>query len=206
MSKRKTALEEVRNEIIEHDESATTEVAEPTPPPEETRTATVQQQPTTETQTELPKFSKMLDKEGYNARFLSAHMVEDILQTYFLWRKPIMIKKMLALSAIILSLDANYKMGKRVVVYDKERGYFRPWVGYITILNEHKQCLWWGMIKNSESIEEIRPHLVKLKARCERLGTEIKVIYVDKCCTVRNKLQEIFPNAKICLDLFHWLV
>ena len=116
-------------------------------------------------ETNLPKFSKMLDRNGYNARFITRNMIDDILHTYFLWRKPIMIRKMLGLSAIIISLDANYKIGRRVVVYDKERGYFRPWVGYITILNEHKQCIWWGMIKNSESIEEIRPHLVRLKKK-----------------------------------------
>ena len=185
-------------------------IEEPTTiaPPIGQAVRTGMQQPPTpaQTETELPRFSKMLDRDGYNARFVTRNMIDDILQTYFLWRKPIMIKKMLGLAAIIISLDANYKVGRRVVVYDKERGYFRPWVGYITILNEHKQCIWWGMIKNSESIEEIRPHLIRLKERCERLGKEIKVIYVDNCCTVRNKLQEIFPNAKICLDLFHWLV
>ena len=246
ISKRETALEQVRKEVEEHAETAAMtdnntaadEMDTTVLPEENNRPMTInnaddgggntpvveEEEPTitppivltvppdagtataTPAQTQLPKFSKMLDRNGYNARFITRNMIDDILQTYFLWRKPIMIKKMLGLSAIIISLDANYKMGKRVVVYDKERGYFRPWVGYITILNEHKQCIWWGMIKNSESIEEIRPHLVRLKARCEQLGSEIKVIYVDNCCTVRNKLQEIFPNAKICLDLFHWLV
>ena len=88
----------------------------------------------------------------------------------------------------------------------QRKGMMRPWVGHIAILNEHEQCVWWGMIKNSESMEEMRPHLLKLNARCECLGSETKVVCVDNCCTVRNKLQETFPNAKTYLDLFHWLV
>jgi len=33
----------------------------------------------------------------------------------------------------------------------------------------------------------------------------VKVIFVDNCCTVRKKLQEIFPDAEVCLNVFHWL-
>ena len=81
-----------------------------------------------------------------------------------------MVKKMLALGGIILSSDANCEVGKRIVVCDEERGHFGPWVGHVTVLDEHEQCVWWGFVKNSESVEETRPHLVKLNARCERLG------------------------------------
>ena len=84
IAKRETAMEEVQNELRVHDESEVAEVVVQGPPPpteEETPppTTTVPQQPTTA----LPKFSKMLDREGYNARFLSTYMVEYILQTYF---------------------------------------------------------------------------------------------------------------------------
>ena len=34
----------------------------------------------------------------------------------------------------------------------------------------------------------------------------MKVIYVDNCCTVRDKLVETFPGVLVKLDTFHWFM
>jgi transposase len=63
----------------------------------------------------------------------------------------------------------------------------------------------WRFLHNSESIEELRPYLAALKERHDQAGVKILVIYVDNCCTVRQKLQKIFPDATIVLDEYHWM-
>jgi len=57
----------------------------------------------------LPTFSKFLDRSGYNARFLSCHLIEDIQQSYFQWRKPLMRRKIMARADKIWSMDTNNK-------------------------------------------------------------------------------------------------
>ena len=48
-------------------------------------------------------------------------------------------------------MDANYKTAKRVVVYKKDVGYYRPYVGYVTVLGIFNQVLTWRFLHNSES-------------------------------------------------------
>jgi hypothetical protein len=54
---------------------------------------------------------------------------------------------------------------------------------------------------SGESIDDIASGLIRLR---DSNSLEVKVIYVDNCCSVRKKLQEIFPNALVLLDPFHW--
>ena len=58
------------------------------------------------------------------------------------------------------------------------------------------------MCQGSEAIEEIRQGLEHLQ---DRNTKEVHVIYVDNCCSVRQKLLSIFPNAVVKLDPFHYM-
>jgi hypothetical protein len=113
--------------------------------------------------TALPTFSKLLDRGGYNVRFLSCHLIDDILQSHFQWRKPLMVRKVLGRTGKIWSMDANYKTGPRIVVYKKGLGYYRPYIGYITILGRFSQVLYWKVMTGSESITAIEDDLKRLK-------------------------------------------
>jgi len=169
---------------------------------------TSQQHPsTTTTTTTIQEYSKFEDTAGYNGRFFSAYYIECIFATHFNLQKPGMLQLMSCIGGEVLSMDTMYKAPKRVTVYVNGKP-FCPWVGLTTVMNEHGACIWWGFIKGSESISEIAPHLKRLKARLDRIqGPDtLKVIYVDNCCNVRAKLQEIFGNdVLVCLDIFHWL-
>jgi len=77
----------------------------------------------------------------------------------------------------------------------------------VAIRNEYNEVIWFGMIAQGESVSHIEPYLRQLKERLDQLQgpDSVKVIYVDNCCTVRNKIQEIFPGVPILLDIWHWM-
>jgi sentrin-specific protease 1 len=159
----------------------------------------------------LPElFSKMEEPTAYNARFLSKSRIDSILATEYHHRRPVQLGKMFGLTGVILKIDFNYKLAKKMRVWNGRGLSFRPYKCIVTIQNEDGLTVFWRVLKGSESFKEIREDLVRLKNRLEsnnatmNLG-EIKAIYVDNCCSVSKSLQEIFPRAEIKLDAFHWL-
>jgi hypothetical protein len=57
-----------------------------------------------------------------------------------------------------------------------------------------------------ESMSEMQVHLRQIKKRLQRQQKPTKiVIYVDNCCIVREKILEVWPDAIVKLDIFHWL-
>jgi hypothetical protein len=153
-------------------------------------------------------FSNMFDKEGYNAKVLSAGRIESIQRTYFLDRKEFMEASMLQQTGRVLSLDFFYPLAKRIWVTknDGSRERFQPYKCIGDIKNEHGQIVWFGVLPHSESVTEIAPHLKNLRERFIYLGAnKYVVIYVDNCCSVRNKIKEAWPEALVLLDPWHWL-
>jgi hypothetical protein len=46
-----------------------------------------------------------------------------------------------------------------------------------------------------------------LKARLDLLGADDpEMVTVDNCCAVRKKILEVFPQLKILLDVYHFLM
>ena len=156
---------------------------------------------------ELPKFSHVLDRNGYGARFISRKIINDIQNTHFQNRKSLMVRSMTSNGGRILSMDAEYKMSRRIFVHVGRRGRFRPFKAFSCIRNEYGDVIWWKMLRRPESISEIEADLQLLKERLDRVQGENKVsiIYVDNCCNVRKKLEKLFPGVLIKLDPFHWI-
>jgi hypothetical protein len=146
-------------------------------------------------------FSKMTEKDGYNARILSHGLIEQLLMTDFLQRKPIQQAKMMGLSSQVLKLDFEYKVVKKIHVYTGVGKAFRPYKCLATVQNENNQTVYWKVCQGSESIDKIETGLGQLK---ERNKDTIKVIYVDNCCTVREKLTAISEGTLVKLDPFHF--
>lgn len=72
------------------------------------------------------------------------------------------------------------------------------------VLNETGQVLTYKLTKGTalSKVEDI--HVLKnLKSRLDQQKASCETIFVDDCCKVRSKLQQIFPNMSIKLDLFH---
>jgi len=93
-------------------------------------------------------------------------------------------------------------------VYSSKGKSFSPFKCGVTTQNEDCLTLFWKFLTAAESIEAIKPDLLRLKQRLEHLNPDkpLSVIYVDNCCTVRDKLVAIFPGALVKLDTFHWFM
>ena len=153
-----------------------------------------------------PKFSEMMDKEKYNARCLSKGMIDRVIVTDHSQRSTLQDAKMRNIPASVLKMDWSYKVPPKVKVYTGPGRCFSPFKCMLTIQNEDSCDIFWKMYSGSESYgrDGAREDLLRLKARLDHLGCTVKVIYVDNCCTVRAILQEIFPDAEIKLDVYHW--
>jgi hypothetical protein len=74
-------------------------------------------EPVTEEKVQLPSFSTMYDRHGYNCRVLKAGRIDQLLTTDFLHRKPMQQSKMMGLSCEVLKIDFSYKLPRKIHVY-----------------------------------------------------------------------------------------
>ena len=99
-----------------------------------------------------------------------------------------------------LSLDHTFKVSSNI-------GYCRPDNKWVTLyssvfmcMNGVGQVVGW-QFTSTTSIDEVHALLTRIKNRAQDQNIQI---FVGNCCTVRNKLQDIFStNADIKLDVFH---
>ncbi|MGL5934273.1 MAG: hypothetical protein ACRCZI_01470 [Cetobacterium sp.] len=167
-----------------------------------------------------PLFSEFDDKKGYNGRILSKGRIDSIVTTVFNSRKRFQEAKMKGLCATILKIDFNYKLAHKVRVWVAKGESFVPFKCVTTIQNEDALTVFWKALKHSESFKEIADDLRRLRLRLNRnkaaaegniivtddqLPEAVKVVYVDNCCQVRRSINNIFFEALVKLDSFHWL-
>ena len=157
-----------------------------------------------------PKFSNLKDRMGYNAQFIGTSRIDSVITTEFNHRKKITINKMMAIPAKVLKIDFNYKLASKVRVYQGPGKSFCPYKCIVTVQNEDAMTIYWRALKQSESITQIQGDLRRLKERLKRISENpeeepIVLAYVDNCCTVEGKIKEVFPQAEVKLDPFHWL-
>ena len=158
-------------------------------------------EPVEESDPKFPVFSKMKDVKGYNARLLSAARIESLLMTDFMNRKKLMQSKMMSQESVMCKMDFTYKIPGKVNAYKGVGDCFKPHRSMFALQNEKNQTVYWKCLSGSESIQSIVKGLTAFK---EANPKTVTVIWVDNCCTMRDKLKEIFPEAEIKLDIFHW--
>jgi len=107
--------------------------------------------------------------------------------------------------AVCLKIDFHYKLPDKVKVYTGKGKCFSPFKCGVTIQNEDSLTIFWKFLTCSESIESIKPDLLRIKERQTHIQDKpSQVCWVDNCCTVRPKLVDIFPGILVKLDAFHW--
>ena len=116
-----------------------------------------------------PKFSELEDSSGYNARFLSRKHIDRILVTEYHHRKPVQQGKLFGLGAELLKMDFNYKLSKKIRVWQGRGSSFQPYKSFLTIQNEDGLTVFWKGLKGAESIVEIEMDLKALKERLCRI-------------------------------------
>jgi len=139
-----------------------------------------------------PLFSKMTDPFGYNARFLLADQVNSIQETEFRHRKPMQDAKMMGITGEIVKIDWSYKVAGKTYVYSGPGKCFKPYKNMLNVQNEDGLTLTWKLTNGGESLDQIKPDLVRLQRRIWRQKKKVKVIYIDDCCEFRPGLKRIF--------------
>ena len=71
----------------------------------------------------------------------------------------------------------------------------------LIVMNEFGQVIAWLFTK-STSVDEGRALLEGIRGRLKPSDSPL-LILADNCCLIRNKLEEIFGNVVVKLDLFH---
>ena len=107
------------------------------------------------------------------------------------------------LTSEYLSFDHTFKVAANL-------GYLRPdkkWIplysSLFIILNDVGQVIAWQFTQ-STAVDETGDLLSSVAQRLLSKGIQLKAIYVDNCCIVRNKLQGYFGSCvSIKLDIFH---
>jgi len=147
-----------------------------------------------------PPFSKMQDKTKYNVRVISKSTIDRIVASDHQHRAPVQEAKMRNISARILKIDWHYKLPSKIKVYTGRGKCFSPFRCGVTIQQEDALTVFWKCYPCSESIDMLAPDLRRLRCRQRMLGSWIHVIYVDNCCSVRDKLVRIFKHALVKCD------
>jgi hypothetical protein len=155
----------------------------------------------------IPPFSPLLDSDQYNARVISKGTIDRIVVTDFQHRKAVQENKMRGIKASALKIDWHYKLPPKIKVYTGRGKSFSPFKSAVSIQNEDAQTIFWKCYPCAESIDAMKEDLICLKKRLEIIQGEIpKMAYVENCCHVRRKLQQIFgPDFIVALDCFHWV-
>jgi len=146
-------------------------------------------------------FSKMKDVKGYNARILSASRMESLLMTDFMSGKKLMQSRMMSQPSQTCKLDFSYKIPGKVNVHKGMGDCFKPFRSMFVLQNKKKQTVYWKCLAGSELIASFKKGLERFRDANPEI---VKATWCDNCCSIRNTLQKIFPDAIILLDIFHW--
>jgi len=155
----------------------------------------------------LDPFSGMMDTAHCNSRCTSKATIDRIIAADHQNRKKIQDAKMRNIPAMCLKIDFHCKLPDKTKAFAGKGKSFSPFKCGVAIQNEDSMTIFWKFLTCAESIEAIQPDLLRLKERQTHIQTEpSKVSWADNCCTVRLKLQEIFPGTLVKLDCFHWFL
>ncbi|TFY51214.1 hypothetical protein EVG20_g11108 [Dentipellis fragilis] len=156
----------------------------------------------------LEQFSKPGDNDaGYDLTSITDDLITEVYLAFSeKTRKAESEDYMRTLTAICISLDNTFKMsGKATVIHEKTTRLKVMKGGILSIINELNEIITWCFCQ-SQAGTEIRELLARLKERFKVLGVAFPEMAVaDNCCHVRSAIQDIFPEIRVLLDIWHFL-
>ena len=111
-------------------------------------------------------------------------------------------QKMSELSALYISADHTFKVAANIGIHLQDKKWVAQYDSLFCILNEEGQVVAWQLTKGT-SFNQVETLLKGLKSRLDKQGVVLKAVYVDNCCQVCQKVQNVFGNVPVKLDLFH---
>ena len=102
-----------------------------------------------------------------------------------------------------IRLDHTFKVASNIGYLRSDGRWVTLYESIFIVLNEEGAVVAWQFTKTT-SLEEVKPLLLSLTKRIELPDNESLTVYVDNCCQVRRKIQDIFGHDVVVkLDLFH---
>ena len=99
-----------------------------------------------------------------------------------------------------ISFDHTFKVASNIGYLREDKKWISVYDSLMLVLNGDGKVLSWQLTKGT-SFVEISSLLQDIARRAQN---QLKIIYVDDCCKLRNKIREIFGyNITVKLDLFH---
>ena len=145
---------------------------------------------------------------SYN-EFLASSMSQtpsnDILSkcfvAQFLQNEKLYLNEMMAIPITdSISFDHTFKVASNIGYLREDKKWISVYDSLLLVLNGDGKVLSWQLTKGT-SFLEITSLLQDIARRAQN---HLKIIYVDDCCKLRNKIKETFGcNVMVKLDLFH---
>ena len=136
----------------------------------------------------------------------------ELLLSSFLsvfWKNEIFYRRRLhevSINDDWICCDHTFKSAMNIGMYQQKTEKRTKWVkqfkALFLVLNDVGQTLSWRLVEDT-SYDSVTDLLGEIQRRLTKQEKELREIYVDDCCKSRKKLQEIFGNVLIKLDIFH---
>jgi len=101
-----------------------------------------------------------------------------------------------------MSADHTFKVAVNIECMLPDGSWSTQFDSLYIVSNEVGQVLTYKLTKGT-AMSRVEDILKNLKCRFDQQKATCDTIFVDDCCKVRSKLQQIFPNMAVKLDLFH---
>ena len=131
----------------------------------------------------------------------SNNMLAKCFLVGFLWHENTYLQEMANIPiGNSISFDHTFKIASNIGYTREDKKWITEYDSAFLVLNDQGQVLTWQLTKGT-SFAEVT---VLLQVLAERPKDQLKTIYVDDCCKLRNKIKNVFgPNVTVKLDLFH---
>ena len=119
----------------------------------------------------------------------------------FLQNEELYLNEMIAIPiSESISFDHTFKVASNIGYLREDKKWISVYDSLMLVLNGDGKVLTWQLTKGT-SFSEITSLLQDIARRAQN---QLKIVYVDDCCKLRNKIREVFGyNITIKLDLFH---
>ena len=101
-----------------------------------------------------------------------------------------------------MSADHTFKVAANIRCMLPNVSWSKQFDSLYIVMNEIGQALTYKLTKGT-AISKVQDILNNLKRRLDQQKASCDTIFVDDCCKVRSKLQQIFPNVLVKLDMLH---
>ncbi|KAG9028629.1 hypothetical protein FS837_003829, partial [Tulasnella sp. UAMH 9824] len=155
----------------------------------------------------IEPFSEPLNAQGYNLTSISDDMIFSVYQHFANTRTRESEELIRGITCKVLSFDATYKATKKATISTTKKGTRqKPFETLVTMITEDNLVASWRF-NFTEAMLEVQDQLRDLRERFKELGAPPPCqVVVDNCCTVRNKVQEVLPQAVVGLDVYHYCI